>query len=108
LIRLPAGYAIERALTSGVDALALRDVAETVFATYGLLDSLGTPSDDDLESAVVSLLHRTGIHGPFLEGLLSEIGMPALIGKALDAMAAAASRNTSSASVLLDAPVSNS
>jgi len=92
VVRLPLGFAIERALLHGIPGGALRQVMGTLNATWHLnLQELGRPDDEKLRSASVKALKgKSGLHAEYVE-LLPLTAPPPVIVAMLAAIADLAS-----------------
>jgi len=88
VITLPEGIALEAALTYGVDVEALR-AAGAFLTSYGIPDPTADKGDDEVASALWQPLHKHGLHEPFLEAVSIAVGLPPLVGAALDSVATA-------------------
>jgi hypothetical protein len=69
VVRLPLGFAIERALLHGIPGSVLRQVMGTLNGTWHLnLQELGCPDDEKLRSASVKALKgKSGLHAEYVE-----------------------------------------
>lgn len=90
VVRLPAGMALEKAITAGAEVAALRTAA-SVLPAYGIDDPTVGQSDRQVPDAVAQLLHKKGLHEQFLDALVVERGeLPPVLQAALDAVAVGA------------------
>ncbi|WP_200931254.1 hypothetical protein [Frankia sp. R43] len=70
VIWLPKRTSIERALTHGIPAPALRHALEQLNTEYGLGLDIGAVSDDSLEAKTIGALkQKGGLHRPFVTAL---------------------------------------
>lgn len=105
VVRLPSGVAVEAAIVSGVDEGLLRTAAATL-TEWGISDPLEGVEDGSVAKALIKPLHNHGLHGPFLEALITEAGVPPLVTAALDALCQAADpSNGTPHSIALEWPI---
>ena len=84
VVRLPEGYAIERAMVDGISDRALKQAIKDVASGAGL------PAPDKFDrSSVVSFLKRNSLHGPFIDALPAD-DLPSVAVKYLGRMLQAA------------------
>jgi hypothetical protein len=74
VVRLPTSMAVERAILAGATPTHIRTAA-TVFPTFGQPDPTLGKSDGDVADAVMTLLHKKGLHEQFLTALVDETGV---------------------------------
>lgn len=93
VVRVPTSIAVERAILAGATAAHIR-AAASVFPTFGQPDPTLGKGDDDVADAVMSLLHKKGLHEQFLAALVDETGvLPAVMKSALDSVVHCSSPN---------------
>lgn len=81
VVRLPAGFAIERALTDGLDDAVVINTLKAVCAAFGVTPpaDLGTQTDSALLKSVVAVLKNNGgLHAQFVELLPLKVIPPTL------------------------------
>lgn len=89
VVRLPTGFAVERALVDGVPVDALR-AAAAVLPAYGVPDPTIGVADPGVADACASLLHK-GLHEQFMDALVDKLGyLPPIVAQILDAVSTAA------------------
>jgi len=74
VIRLPEKTAIERSITAGV-ALSQLAAASAVLTAFGETDPLATGASEETVTKLCTLLHKKGLHEPFLDALYRELRM---------------------------------
>jgi hypothetical protein len=105
VIRLPSGLAVEAAIVAGVDEDVLRTAAATL-AEWGAPNPLQGVGEGSVAKALIKPFHSLGLHGPFLEALIPDAGVPSLITSALERCARAADpSNDTPSSIVLEWPI---
>jgi len=93
-VRLPEGFAIERALVRGVPDDVLRStlVELSEAARVQSFEDIGQWAAAELEEKAIAMLKKTSLHGPFVESLPDDVLPPVALRGLAAAVVAAASQ----------------
>jgi hypothetical protein len=105
VVKLPKG-AVERAMLAGIPAATIAAATATTLPEFGLPDPLAGATDETAINALVTVLHKQGLHEQLLEALYADSHKhPPLIDNVLEALIAANDADYAGDSLIELAPI---